>query len=133
MNEDIKILYVEDDQTFDQRMKGWNYIISCFFFHESLLPRVHQKRDEIEAQRDEIEAQRDMVQTQKDHIEEIHHEVSQSIDGQTFQDGDFIGADRVRKGGTGRHQHGLNEGRVIYGKNKHFQGGRRIIVHQDDR
>ena len=40
---------VEDDQTFDQRMKGWNYLISCFFFHESLLPRVHQKRDEIEA------------------------------------------------------------------------------------
>jgi serine phosphatase RsbU (regulator of sigma subunit) len=37
------------------------------------------QRDEIEAQRDEIEAQRDFVTTQKEHIEEIHKEVTDSI------------------------------------------------------
>ena len=39
----------------------------------------HQK-DEIEAQRDEIEAQRDLVVLQKEQIEQIHRELSQSID-----------------------------------------------------
>ncbi len=39
---------------------------------------AHQ-REEILTQRDEIEAQRDLVTTQKEHIEEIHKEVTDSI------------------------------------------------------
>lgn len=41
---------------------------------------LNQQNEEIAAQRDEIEAQRDTVVKQKEHIEEIHLEVSQSID-----------------------------------------------------
>ena len=40
---------------------------------------ISTQRDEIEAQRDEIEAQRDLVTVQKEHIEEIHKEVTDSI------------------------------------------------------
>jgi len=39
---------VKDNKTFDERMKGWNYIIACFFFHEDLIPLINRKRDEIE-------------------------------------------------------------------------------------
>jgi tetratricopeptide (TPR) repeat protein len=38
-----------------------------------------QQKEEISAQRDEIESQRDLVTQQKDHIEEIHKEVTDSI------------------------------------------------------
>ena len=38
-----------------------------------------QQKEEISAQRDEIETQRDLVTEQKDHIEEIHKEVTDSI------------------------------------------------------
>ncbi len=41
---------------------------------------LEQANDEITAQRDEIETQRDEVQNQKEVIEEIHTELSQSID-----------------------------------------------------
>ncbi|PLX02673.1 MAG: hypothetical protein C0594_11650 [Marinilabiliales bacterium] len=41
---------------------------------------ISAQKEEIESQRDEIEAQRDTVVQQKEHIEEIHKEVSQSID-----------------------------------------------------
>ena len=41
---------------------------------------LNQQNEEIRAQRDEIETQRDVVVTQKDEIEEIHHELSESID-----------------------------------------------------
>jgi len=40
---------------------------------------IRAQRDEIEAQRDEIEAQRDLVTEQKDRIEEIHKQVTDSI------------------------------------------------------
>ncbi|MBI5542077.1 MAG: tetratricopeptide repeat protein [Bacteroidia bacterium] len=40
---------------------------------------ISTQRDEIEAQRDEIEAQRDLVINQKEKIEEIHKEVTDSI------------------------------------------------------
>ncbi len=40
---------------------------------------ISAQRDEIEAQRDEITAQRDLVTEQKEHIEEIHKEVTDSI------------------------------------------------------
>jgi serine phosphatase RsbU (regulator of sigma subunit) len=40
---------------------------------------ISTQRDEIEAQRDEIEAQRDLVTIQKESIEEIHKEVTDSI------------------------------------------------------
>lgn len=40
---------------------------------------ISTQRDEIEAQRDEIEAQRDLVTIQKEHIEEIHKDVTDSI------------------------------------------------------
>ena len=40
---------------------------------------IENQRDEISAQRDEIEAQRDLVTTQKERIEEIHKEVTDSI------------------------------------------------------
>jgi len=46
---------------------------------ENLLNRVSTQRDEIETQRDEIEAQRDTVIEQKTRIEEIHYEISESI------------------------------------------------------
>jgi len=38
-----------------------------------------QQKEEISAQRDEIETQRDLVTNQKEHIEEIHKEVTDSI------------------------------------------------------
>ncbi len=38
-----------------------------------------QQKEEISAQRDEIEAQRDLVITQKNHIEEIHKDLTDSI------------------------------------------------------
>lgn len=38
-----------------------------------------QQKEEISTQRDEIEAQRDLVTEQKEHIEEIHKEVTDSI------------------------------------------------------
>ncbi len=41
---------------------------------------LNQQNEEIIAQRDQIEEQRDIVVKQKDEIEEIHHEISQSID-----------------------------------------------------
>ena len=41
---------------------------------------IKQQKEEIIAQRDEIESQRDLVLDQKNHIEQIHLEVSQSID-----------------------------------------------------
>lgn len=41
---------------------------------------LKQLVEEVTSQRDEIEAQRDLVTEQKEHIEEIHNEVSQSID-----------------------------------------------------
>ena len=41
---------------------------------------LNQQNEEITAQRDEIEAQRDLVVEQKNKIEEIHHEITQSID-----------------------------------------------------
>lgn len=41
---------------------------------------INTQKEEITAQRDEIEAQRDLVIIQRDHIEEIHQQVSQSID-----------------------------------------------------
>jgi serine phosphatase RsbU (regulator of sigma subunit) len=40
---------------------------------------LEQKNEEIMTQRDEIEAQRDLLQDQKAHIEEIHSEITQSI------------------------------------------------------
>ncbi|OFX32750.1 MAG: hypothetical protein A2X08_06805 [Bacteroidetes bacterium GWA2_32_17] len=40
---------------------------------------IRTQRDEIEAQRDEITTQRDLVTIQKEHIEEIHKEVTDSI------------------------------------------------------
>ncbi len=40
---------------------------------------ISTQRDEIEAQRDEIEAQRDLVTIQKEKIEEIHKDVTDSI------------------------------------------------------
>jgi len=40
---------------------------------------INQQKEEIEAQRDEIESQRDLVTLQKNHIEEIHKEVTDSI------------------------------------------------------
>ncbi len=40
---------------------------------------LNQQNEEISAQRDEIEAQRDLVTHQKEHIEEIHKEVTDSI------------------------------------------------------
>ncbi|MFH2141310.1 MAG: SpoIIE family protein phosphatase, partial [Bacteroidota bacterium] len=40
---------------------------------------LNQQNDEIAAQRDEIEAQRDLVINQKNHIEEIHDELTDSI------------------------------------------------------
>ncbi len=40
---------------------------------------ISAQRDEIMTQRDEIEAQRDLVTVQKDQIEEIHHELKDSI------------------------------------------------------
>ncbi|OFX32749.1 MAG: hypothetical protein A2X08_06800 [Bacteroidetes bacterium GWA2_32_17] len=40
---------------------------------------ISTQRDEIEAQRDEITTQRDLVTIQKEHIEEIHKEVTDSI------------------------------------------------------
>jgi hypothetical protein len=39
---------VKDKDTFDARMKGWNYLVACFFFHESMLPVIHEKRELIE-------------------------------------------------------------------------------------
>ena len=39
---------VKDNKTFDSRMKGWNYLVACFFFHESMLPVIHEKRELIE-------------------------------------------------------------------------------------
>ncbi len=39
---------VKDDKTFDERMKGWNYLMGCFFFHKSLLPIINDKRELIE-------------------------------------------------------------------------------------
>ena len=41
--------------------------------------QLNRQNDEIRTQRDEIEAQRDMVTAQKEHIEEIHKEVTDSI------------------------------------------------------
>jgi serine phosphatase RsbU (regulator of sigma subunit) len=41
---------------------------------------IEAQRDEIEAQRDEISAQRDMVLEQKEEIENIHHELTDSIE-----------------------------------------------------
>lgn len=40
---------------------------------------ISQQKEEIEAQRDEIETQRDLVTSQKEHIEEIHKNVTDSI------------------------------------------------------
>ncbi|OFX61465.1 MAG: hypothetical protein A2046_00095 [Bacteroidetes bacterium GWA2_30_7] len=40
---------------------------------------LEQQKEEISAQRDEIETQRDLVTEQKEHIEEIHKEVTDSI------------------------------------------------------
>ncbi|OFX46498.1 MAG: hypothetical protein A2046_15510 [Bacteroidetes bacterium GWA2_30_7] len=40
---------------------------------------LSQQKEEISAQRDEIETQRDLVTEQKEHIEEIHKEVTDSI------------------------------------------------------
>ncbi|OFX22851.1 MAG: hypothetical protein A2033_00225 [Bacteroidetes bacterium GWA2_31_9] len=40
---------------------------------------ISQQKEEIQSQRDEIEAQRDVVVKQKEHIEEIHLEVTDSI------------------------------------------------------
>jgi serine phosphatase RsbU (regulator of sigma subunit)/tetratricopeptide (TPR) repeat protein len=40
---------------------------------------ILQQKEEISTQRDEIEAQRDLVTMQKEHIEEIHKEVTDSI------------------------------------------------------
>ncbi len=40
---------------------------------------LHRQNEEIRAQRDEIEAQRDVVVHQKERIEEIHREISESI------------------------------------------------------
>ena len=40
---------------------------------------IRQQKEEISAQRDEIETQRDLVTQQKDRIEEIHKEVTDSI------------------------------------------------------
>ena len=40
---------------------------------------LSQQKEEISAQRDEIETQRDLVTVQKEHIEEIHKEVTDSI------------------------------------------------------
>ena len=40
---------------------------------------LNQQNEEISTQRDEIEAQRDLVTIQKEHIEEIHKEVTDSI------------------------------------------------------
>ena len=40
---------------------------------------LNQQNEEITAQRDEIESQRDIVINQKEKIEEIHHEISESI------------------------------------------------------
>ncbi|OFY22716.1 MAG: hypothetical protein A2W98_05350 [Bacteroidetes bacterium GWF2_33_38] len=40
---------------------------------------LNQQNEEITAQRDEIEAQRDEVVKHKEHIEEIHHELTDSI------------------------------------------------------
>ncbi len=40
---------VEDSDTFDERMKGWNYILACFFFHESLIPVIFEKKGQLEA------------------------------------------------------------------------------------
>ncbi len=40
---------------------------------------ISTQRDEIEAQRDEIEVQRDLVTEQKEHIEEIHKDLTDSI------------------------------------------------------
>ncbi len=40
---------------------------------------ISQQKEEISTQRDEIEAQRDLVTHQKEHIEEIHKEVTDSI------------------------------------------------------
>ena len=39
---------VKDNKTFDERMKGWNYLMGCFFFHKSLIPVINQKRELIE-------------------------------------------------------------------------------------
>lgn len=42
--------------------------------------RLEQQNDEISQQKEEISSQRDKVQKQKEIIEEVHHEISQSID-----------------------------------------------------
>ncbi|MHA2111581.1 MAG: hypothetical protein ACXADW_08245 [Candidatus Hodarchaeales archaeon] len=39
---------VKDNKTFDERMKGWNYLMACFFFHKSLLSVINEKRELIE-------------------------------------------------------------------------------------
>lgn len=39
---------VKDNKIFDERMKGWNYLMACFLFHKSLLSAINQKRELIE-------------------------------------------------------------------------------------
>jgi len=39
---------VKDNKIFDERMKGWNYLMACFFFHDSLISNINEKRELIE-------------------------------------------------------------------------------------
>ena len=56
---------------------------------------LNQQNEEIIAQRDEIEQQRDIVVKQKEKIEEIHHEISQSIDYATRLQGAILADEKI--------------------------------------
>jgi len=58
----------------------FSIIIYRLFIQKKLANVIlSQQKEEISAQRDEIETQRDLVTEQKEHIEEIHKEVTDSI------------------------------------------------------
>ncbi len=56
---------------------------------------LNQQNEEITAQRDEIEAQRDVVVKQKEKIEEIHHEISESINYATRLQGAILPEEKI--------------------------------------
>ncbi len=56
---------------------------------------LNQQNEEITAQRDKIETQRDLVLSQKEKIEEIHHEISQSIDYATRLQGAILPEEEI--------------------------------------
>ena len=56
---------------------------------------LNQQNEEITAQRDEIETQRDLVLKQKEKIEEIHHEISESINYATRLQGAILPEEKI--------------------------------------